>query len=74
MIDQLILGAGSHANCLLEEANLCGHYETLGFIDNSWPYEQFAFNLPIQGTTSDMASGLVPRLHAIVEIGNIHTR
>ncbi len=51
----LIVGAGGHGRSVAEAVLAAGKYELAGFVDDAAPAMQQVWDLPVFGTTADLA-------------------
>lgn len=68
----IIIGAGGHGRSVAEAviSNPESEFKLVGFIDDSWPNNQFIWDFSILGDTSDLNVYLPQANNVIVAIGN----
>lgn len=52
----LVVGAGGHGCSVAEAAELSGHFEVMGFLDDSLPAGETALDWPVLGPVASMAN------------------
>ena len=70
----LIVGAGGHGHSVAEAVLAAGKYELVGFVDDAAPALQQVWDLPVFGTTADLARYREHADAAVVAIGNNRLR
>ena len=70
----LIVGAGGHGRSLAEAVLGAGKFKLVGFVDDAASNLQHVWDLPVFGTTADLASYREYAEAAIVAIGNNRLR
>lgn len=70
----LIIGGGGHGRSVAEAVLASSKYKLVGFVDDATPSLQHIWDLPVIGTTADLASYRQYAEAAIVAIGNNRLR
>lgn len=70
----LIVGAGGHGRSVAEAVLAAGQYRLVGFVDDAAPSLRQVWELPVFGTTADLARYRQQADAAIVAVGNNRLR
>jgi sugar O-acyltransferase (sialic acid O-acetyltransferase NeuD family) len=66
----LVVGAGGHGRSVAEAAELSGHFEVVGFLDDSLPIGTTVLRAPVLGAVASLSDHQAASDCAIVAIGN----
>lgn len=66
----LVVGAGAHGRSVAEAAELSGHFEVVGFLDDALPVDKSVLNVAVLGPMVSMGHHRAAADQTIVAIGN----
>lgn len=70
----LILGAGGFGQTIAEVAELLGNWESISFVDDRWPEQQWAGCYPIVSNIQNLSLIKQQDFEAIIAVGNNQIR
>lgn len=70
----LILGAGGFGQTIAEVAELLGNWESISFVDDRWPEQQWAGCYPIVSNIQNLSLIKQQNFEAIIAVGNNQIR